>query len=359
MVSILFAAPAAADDWTFAGDLRAGYLANEVRARDGVTTTADSLRLRARLAAGMDLAPDWQLGIRAAALVDSGDDDFDVWLRRHAPGPTGLATGQATIDSLFVDYQRHGAPWRLRLGRFQTSFVLAGVASKSLDRADSPSFNVGWTDGVWLRRRTDAWTGHLVAQHNDRRGTGNAARPPLSFGASGARVSMFAGMEANAALGPVVQRMFGLTWLPSALPGQSDYLALTARGAAEWPLGASTTRLLLAAEVGHAPNTPRRVALGTGGGDAKGTAWQASVNLIDFAPAHSIGFLYGRVSDGWLISSNFRPNESMAELRWAWQVRADWNVEARIRRRLEIDLPYAGLHARRTDDLYLRTTYRF
>lgn len=361
----LCAAPVAAEPVTVSGDLRAAWLYGETRSRAGVVSDADSLRARARVRAAYG-AGAWRFATRAAAVLDSRQDDMGFWLRAYAPAPEGLRPGDVTLDELYAEYAFRDA-WSLRAGRFQTNFELAGVAPKSLDRNDSANLDVTWTDGLWLRRSTPAWNAHFVAQHNDRNGPSNVQRRPLWFEDGGTRATLFAALEAAQPLGPVVQRVFAVTWVPNALrplgvahPAREDYLAFTARGAAAWPVGARGMRVLVGAEAGYASNTPRRTVTGTGThGDAGGLAWQASLNLMDFAPQHSVGLVAGRVDDGWLISSDFRPNESLLELRWAWRVRPSWTVDARIRRRDELDVPFAPLRPRRSDDVYLRTNFRF
>src|SRR3546814_3385665 len=39
--------------------------------------------------------------------------------------------------------------------------------------------------------------------------------------------------------------------------------------------------------------------------------------------------VYGRIADGWLLSSDFRPNDDLLELRWVWQAAKAWQLDAR------------------------------
>ena len=360
------AGPATAADWELSGDVRAGLLGSETRTRAGVTSDTYSGRARVRAGTGASLGDDWSFTVRAAARLDTRQDDLEFELDWAAPGPGGLGNGDVTIDSLFFTLAPDGSPWQVRLGRFQAAFELDGVAKKSLDRNDSPSFDVTWTDGAWVQRRGDAWTTHFIVQHNDASGPTNTLRPPLAFDDGASRVGAFVGLEANAPAGPFVQRMIGFTWLPQALapfgPGhgeRDDYLAATAKAAAAWNLGASQRRLLVAGEVGYAPNTPDQTVMGSGNGDASGLAWQASVNLFDVFPSHNVGVVYSRVGDGWLISPDFSANDWALEARWFWRVNPALAFDARVRRRSEIDLPFPLLHPRRIEDFYVRATWRF
>ena len=356
----------AADTWKTSGDVRLGYVASETRARSGVTSDADSIRARARLRVRGELGGGWHFSGRAAARLDSEQDNGEFWMRTYAPGPAGLEDGQATIDEAYLEYRPDESPWSVRLGRFQAAFGIDDIMKKSLDQNDSANFDITWTDGAWWQWRGQDWTTHVIARHNDRRGPTGALRRPLEFRDSGSRAGLFMAVESKTAVGPVVQRMVTMTWLPSALrtngladPALEDYLAVTAKAAAEWPLGQGGTKFRLGGEIGWAPDTPRREAMNSGTGDADALSWQASFSFMDVLPDHDVGIVYGRVADGWLLSSDFRPNDELLEMRWVWQASKAWQLDARVRRREEIDLPASAARPRRDDDLYLRATWKF
>lgn len=356
----------AAGAWQTSGDIRFGYVASETRARSDATTDADSFRARARFRVRGELGGGWHASGRVAARLDTDQDNEEFWLRTYAPSPAGLDNGQATIDEAWLEYRPAESPWSLRIGRFQAAFALDDIMKKSLDQNDSPNFDVTWTDGVWWQWRGKDWTTHVIARHNDRRGPTGTLRRPLDFRDGDSRAGLFLAAESKTAVGPLVQRMVTLTWLPSALrthgladPALEDYLAVTAKAAAEWPLGEGGTKFRLGGELGWAPDTPRRAAMNTGTGDADALSWQTSFNFIDILPEHDLGIVYGRVADGWLLSSDFRPNDELFEARWVWQATKAWQIDARFRRRREIDRPASADRPRRDDDLYLRATWRF
>jgi len=242
-----------------------------------------------------------------AARLDTDQSGAEFWVRDYAPGPAGLENGQATIDEAYLEYRAGESPWSLRLGRFQAAFGLADIMKKSLDQNDSTSFDITWVDGAWWQWRGSGWTTHAIVRHNDRQGPTGALRRPLDFADSGSRAGLFLAAESRTRVGPVLQRMVTLTWLPSALrpngladPAVEDYLAATAKATAEWPLGAGGTKFRLGGEIGYAANTPRREAMDSGTGDSDALSWQASLNLMDIRPGHDFGIAYGRVADGWL-----------------------------------------------------------
>src|SRR5690606_828341 len=343
------AAPAAtaappADDagWKFSGDLRGGWFASERTARDGTETDQDAFNARLRVAVERGLGEHWTVRTRVAGRFSSEQDGTDVYLRGYAPTRTGAAFGDITLDEAYLGYRAPDDGLRLRIGRFQSAFALPGVASKGLDRNDSPNIDINWTDGVHLDMPVaGGWRGHVVGQYRHRKGSGAVAHAPLDFSDSGSRATPFLGLENKQRLGPVTHRMVSLTWMPESLTdrglgntAREDYVAIDARIAAEWPLREGGPRFVAGAEVAYAPRTPLGTAAGTGGsGDTGGLAWQVLASVYDFAPKHHIGIAVGRADAGWLLSPDYRPNDRSAEIRYQWQFLPKTSMEARFRER--------------------------
>lgn len=328
------------------GDLRFGLLFDETRAATGVVTNNNGARLRARLRFASDTDGEWRFVGRLATIQDSRANGGDFWLHGYAPGSGGLTPGQITIDEAYVDYRPQDARWDLRVGRFQAAFGLADVMRKSLDQNDSPNFDVTWSDGVWLRMRGNQWTTHVLLRHNDRRGPTGLYRAPLDFTRSESRISAFVALE-GAPTGVLAQRTFALTWLPGAWAGD-DYIAATAKIAGEWPLSGES-RARVGGELGYAADGP-------GGGAA---AWQVSAGVVELMPGQDLALVVGRLDEGWLTSADFRPGEALVELRWIWRIASDWKMTARVRRRLQNEIPAGGIERRRSADAYLRLDFRF
>lgn len=362
------AAPAApGDGWKASGDLRGGWFASEGTARDGTESSQDAFNARLRVAIERGFADHWTVRTRVAGRFSSDQDGTDVYLRSYAPTRSGARFGDVTLDEAYLGYQAPDNGLRLRIGRFQTAFAVPGVASKGLDRNDSPNIDVQWTDGVHLDVPVaGGWRGHAIAQYRDRKGSGGVAHAPLDFSDDGSRATVFLGLENKQRLGPITQRMVSVTWMPDSLadrglanPSRTDYTAVDARIAAEWPLREGGPRLVAGAEVAYAPKTPLASAVGTGGsGDAGGLAWQLQASLYDFAPRHHIGIAIGGADAGWLLSPDYRPNDRSAEIRYQWQFLPKTSMEARFRERNELEHP-AGTRARVNRDVYVRITHKF
>jgi hypothetical protein len=350
------------------GDARFAFYASEREARDGTITNDEGLRLRLRIGAEKKLSDEWLLRGRLAGRFTTDQDRFRFWLKAWAPTRTGLEDGDSTLDELFLHYAPDGGDWSLRIGRFQSKFELMGVAAKSLDRNDSPNVDITWTDGLhWRYALTPKWRSHVVLQSNASNGTGQTARAPLSFDDDASTVTTFAALESTMPLGPLKQRVFAVTWMPSALATdgidaarREDYITLTAKLFAEWPIGDSGMRGGLGGEAGYAPNTPRESVVNAGtGSSADGWARTFSMNMMDFMPNHNIAFVFGRAGAGWLISPDFRNNDRLLEIRYQWRLSKTLSMEARLRRREEISLPPGVDDPRIDDDFYLRFSAKF
>ena len=364
---VAIGAPPDATGWKVSGDLRGGYFASERTARDGTESDQDAFNVRLRVAFATALGEGWSARTRVAGRFSSEQDDFDVYLRTYAPTRSGAAFGNITLDEAYLGYQGPDDGLRFRVGRFQTEFVVPGVASKGLDRNDSPNIDVQWTDGVHLDMPLAGdWRGHVIGQYRNAKGSGGVAFAPLDFSDSDSRATMFFALENKQRLGAITQRMLSLTWMPDSLAdrglndhSREDYVTVDARVAAEWPLGGGGPRLVTGAEVGYAVDTPQNAVIGTGGsGEAGGWAWQVQASVYGFAPSHNIGVAIGSADAGWLISPDFRPNDRSAEVRYQWQFRPKTSMEARVRERRELEHP-DGTRAQVDHDLYVRISHKF
>lgn len=349
------------------GDVRTGYYSQHRADRDGDHEDSDSWRLRVRAGIKVKLNEHWSGAVRAAGRYADEEGNQSFSIDRYATSPGGLEFGESTLDEAYVRYQ--GSPrWSLTVGRFQSKFVLDGVAVKSLDRNDSPSTDITWTDGIhWNQQLAGGWRSHLIVEYNSSEGPSNSKQEPLAFDEDRSRWSAFASFENKEPWGPVIHRALDITYLPEALypRGLQDsktenYYAFVARGVAKWPVGNTGSSFLLGMELGYAPNTPDDLTVRTGtSGDSSGTAYQVSFNWMDFAPGHSVGVVLGRADAGWLISPDFRPNGELAEIRYAWKPHKQHKVEVRLRERNDREQINNFDRDRVDTDYYVRYTYQF
>ncbi|MGH8530931.1 MAG: hypothetical protein ACRETN_13985, partial [Nevskiales bacterium] len=104
-------------------------------------------------------------------------------------------------------------------------------------------------------------------------------------------------------------------------------------------------------------NTPTHAAVGTGSsGDTGGLAWQTSLSWLDLRPGHSVSYQYGRAQPGWLISPDFRNNEILHEVRYSWEMTGHVTLDARFRRRDEMNQLVGAARTQRNEDFFLRFT---
>jgi hypothetical protein len=306
--------------------------------------------------------------VRAAGRLSTQQETLRFYLRDHVPTTDGLRMGEVTLDEAHLRW-RPVDRLQFRAGRMQTSFELAGVPRKSLDRNDSPNTDVTWTDAVHGSLLVGAgWRQHFIVQRNGRRGPTNAVRSPLDVTGSGSRLTLFAATQLEGPWGPFVQREADLTYMPKVVPGpaatgtRGDYLALVLRGAAELPSVIRGGRLLLGTELGVASGTPARALLGTGAptdGRGDGRAFQLSASLMGMEGGHSLGVVHSQAGDGWLISPDVRSNNRELEARYYMQYAPWGRLDVRVRQRKDLRKQVGALARRRDRDIYIRTTLRF
>ncbi|GAA4406919.1 hypothetical protein [Quisquiliibacterium transsilvanicum] len=361
------AADPAPKEFAFSADVRLGYFAREREDRDGARSDSDDWRIRIRPGALWQITPELSAKARVAGRYSTDDSN-----RNHSrfftsiPASDGLRFGDSTFDEFYLRY-KPGDSWDVRVGRMQTSFELEGVAKKSLSRNDSPNTDITWTDGIHVRYADAAgWNYHAILQRSEDEGPTTVRRSPLAFTRSASHLTYYAGMEKKDPKGRILQLGWDLTYIPDALrvDGSAtgridDHLGITGRLALQWPM-AGNMRFVWAGEAGFAPDTPTKAALRLpGSGDASGLAFQTSVNLVDFAPGHSVGLVYGQAGGGWLLSPDFGNNQELLELRYQWRLSAAQSIEARIRTRRDLEQLMDTSQRRVDDDIYVRYTHRF
>jgi hypothetical protein len=347
-------------------DIRVGYFENEIDERDATSRSEDFVGSRWRLRTEADINQHLRIVGRIAGLCSSNECDPNLVLEDSIPTTNGMTDGDITIDEAYLHWFRLDR-FDLALGRLQTKFVArGGVFAKSLDRNDSNNINVNWTDGLHATfRGTNGWVPNLILQHNSPDGASNVRRGPLDFDDSGARVSYFFGMESRKRTKFFLQRGLDISYLPKSLLKEGelsglreDYYGIVLRTANRWPERDEGIRLRVAAELGYAPETQTRAAAGlVGDGDVDGLAWNVVLSLMDFRPNHSIGINYGEVDAGWLLSPQFRQNESLVEIRYLWRKSRRLAFDFRIRRRKEMEQQALTVGKREETDIFIRLTW--
>jgi hypothetical protein len=346
------------------GDIRPILLADQEGDRDGEANREGSLGARMRLQFTWGITEKVRIVGRLAGLCFTNDCDLDFVL--DSSSGNGLDGGQFTLDELFVHWFRRER-FDVAFGRLQTRFVLrGGVFPKSLDRNDSNNVNVTWTDGLQATYRAqNGWSSNLVVQLNSEEGSGSIRRGSLDFGVSDAKTTYFFAAENLQSVGPVVQRTFDVSYLPNSLlddadGSRRDYWGLVGRVAVRWPQRSEGPRLRAGMELGYAPVTPTKEAVGLPGpGHVDGLAWDVVISAMDFAPGHNIGLNYGRTGAAWFLSPQFRPNEELIEIRYQWRPERFPLTEARIRRREDLEQLVGASRKRVTWDFYARMTWQF
>ncbi len=349
------------------GDARVGYFSSERDTRSNTKTDSKQFRLRLRVGYSESLSDKWSGKVRFAGRYSDDQKQSDHKFFQEIPGSDGLRLGEGTFDSLYFRYKNNSA-YQITFGRQQTKKELDGVAKKSLDRNNSPNTDVSWTDGVVFDTTTKSnWHHQAIAQINYKEGATEVRRGPLDFTTDATRVSYFYGLENRKRAGAIVQRGLDISYLPNALcvdgsncGNRKDYIGLVARGAAKWSISTGEKEFMLAASLGYAPNTQlNSTAKIANSGDTSGTAYQITANFINFLHLHNVGIVYAKVDAGWLLSPDFRNNNTLMEIRYKWILDKKQKIEARIRKREEIKQRIASAQKQVDNDFYIRYTVKF
>ena len=340
--------------------MRAGYVSVETDCRDGSDDSSSTWLGRFRIGGNYNIPDKFVIGGRIATICSTTECNLALEFDSTLPKASTVDQGDITFDQLYIHSFRRER-FDIAIGRLQTKFVArAGVFAKSLDRNDSNNFNVNWTDGLHgaLHIKKDSVV-HVILQNNAAVGTSSVRRGPIDFADDDSRITYFLAWESLQRQGPFNQLGFDITYMPRSLlkdgsPGGrvEDYMGFVGRFAASWLEETSGPRLNIAGEVGYAPETPTRAAMGLpGAGDTDGLAWNLAASVLDFRPNHNIGINYGRTDAGWLLSPQYRENEELIEIRYLWRrsrrqaldIRARWRYELlqfenAVRKRAELDV---------------------
>jgi hypothetical protein len=306
--------------------------------------------------------------VRVAGLCSTKECNPDFVLQPYIPTGVSMKDGQITIDEFFLQWFRSDR-FNVAVGRMQLKFVArGGVFSKSLDQNDSNNLRVNWTDGLHATfKARNGWESHMVLQYNSEDGASTVRRYPLDFSDGGSRVSYLFGIENLQEKRRLVQRAIDVNYFPSSLlvDGQKtgrveDYWAIVGRMAGRWPVRADSWRFRLSSELGYAPTTPTSDAEGIAdAGNTGGLAWNVTASIMDFLPKHSIGFNYALTEAGWLISPQYRNNETLYEVRYMWRPTKRLSVDVRARWRDALREFIVENTNRDRFDFYARFTWSF
>lgn len=347
-------------------DVRVGYFQFDLEERDDSSLSTDFAAARWRLRSEYGLTSYLRGVGRIAGICSSVECSPNFVLEDSIPTGSGMDDGDITLDEAYVQWSRLDR-FDLAVGRMQTRFVArGGVFAKSLDRNDSNNINVNWTDGLHTTFRGKfGWNQHLILQHNSANGASNVRRGPLNFDDPAARITYFFGVESLKRTPLFLQRGLDISYLPKSLlkdgefsGRREDYYGIVARSSNRWPDRNDGPRLRVASEIGYATETQTKAAAGLAGdGDADGLAWNIAISVMEFVPNHSIGVNYGEVGAGWLLSPQFRQNETLSEIRYQWRKSKQLAFDFRIRRRKEMEQLEFSDRKREELDFFIRFTW--
>jgi len=351
---------------TFDGDIRAALSLNIRGDRDGTDQSELLPVVRVRGGATVSVTPWLDARARLAGFIDK---DIDGLGFRFSHRRT-IQSGDVTFDSLSLTLRPHEI-FTLKIGRLQTQFEVDSVVQDSLSRNDSGGLDVNWTDGVYLTiGKSSSFKLHLIGQVNPAEGPTNGVgvRGPLDFRDGASRVTYYVGLEAPPLM-PLTQLTADVTIIPRALrplgPGsdsQENAVAFTLKTAADLALQDATKLPILHPflEFGAMLSTPREsvIEISNSTERAGQFAFVAGLDLKHLGPG-ALGFQFGWVQAGYLISPDYPNNAWSLEARYKVRVIKNVVFEARYRHRQDIDKLLDAPQRRTDDNILARLTVKF
>jgi len=351
---------------TFDGDLRAALSLNIRGDRDGADRTELLPVVRLRGGATISVTPWLDARARLAGFLDKDVDGLGFRFNHRRT----IQSGDLTFDSLFLTLRPHEL-FTIRIGRLQTQFEIDSVVMDSLSRNDSGGLDVTWTDGVYLTiGKPSSFKLHLIGQVNPEMGPTNniGIRGPLDFGDGASRITYYAALEAPP-LTPFTQLIADVTIIPQTLRplglgtgAKEDVVAFTLKAAADLALHDATKPLILHPflEFGAMLSTPQESVLGIseGTGRAGQLAVVGGLDLKHLGPG-ALGFQFGWVQPGYLISPDYPNNAWSIEARYKVRVIKNLVLEVRYRHRQDIGKLLDATDRRTDDNILARITVRF
>lgn len=350
------------------GSFRPVYYFIETRDRQGERTSDHTLNARLHLRAEYDITPDLRFRTRLAGRVSTDQDRMRFLLDDHTSPSGSYPAGTVTFDEFMLSWKA-SPEFTLTAGRFQARFPLSGFIPKGVDRYYSANLGIGHTDGVWVRWDVHPrWRLHLVGSHNSPDGSTHAARGPLAFDESLSRAGGFANFEHREQDGRWVQREISVSVLPQSFVRDEKtrtYAAISTRLMMRLPWQCDFFEYWVGGEGGYVPVAPTPASAGMAVDESRtligpsAVAWQVSAYANGHSGRHRFGILYGQVEPQWLISSSFRPNNTLSEVRYRYTVSDRLNADIRFRFRTDLFRPEGADYTRQDRDMYVRFTWRF
>ena len=350
------------------GSFRPVFYGIETRDRQGDTSRDYTLNARLQLRAEYDISPKLTFRTRLAARLSSDQDRMKFVLDDHTSPSGSYPAGTATFDEFVLSWRMH-PDLVLSAGRFQARFALAGFIPKGVDRYYGSNLSISHTDGVWIRWDAHrSWRMHLVAHHNSYRGSTHAARAPLAFDEPAARAGAFVNMEHRKQDGLWVQREVSVSVLPASFDRNGttrSYTAVSTRLMMRLPWQCRFFGYWIGGEAGYIPVAPTPASAGMSVPESRtligpsAVAWQVAAYANGLSGRHRLGVLYGQAEPQWLISTSFRPNNTLSEVRYRYTFSERLNFEVRYRFRTDLFRPDGVDFTRQDRDFYARFTWRF
>ncbi len=315
--------------------------------RDGVEINQQSAFLRLRLGVRYHIHNNLDISARYGMRLSDETRKLSPGLHTTGENQNGLLPGEGAFDIASLRY-RPTSRLSIEAGRFQTSSVIwsvPGAIQYSLFRFEGNGPNVHWVDGVQLHYNFDGgWHSNLVMQWHHRNAPSNIHRYPIHIAETTPHLSWYNAVHRIRPDERLRLLTLNFLYIPNCIvmnteDRTSGYITASVKTKLGWNLSGQA-QLLWENEIGYNFNRPDNIAIGLPGenGDkARATALTSTLNYVDFAPDHSIGFLAAFVPMSFAISPFLDNNLIQYEIRHVWDATSRIHVHSFIRYQRDLE----------------------
>ncbi|KPP98357.1 MAG: oligogalacturonate-specific porin KdgM [Bacteroidetes bacterium HLUCCA01] len=348
------------------GSFRPVYYVTETRDRSGDYNTNYTINARFQLNVRYALRDDLQFRARLSSRLSNTQDELSFPIQSYTGSSGSYPAGTTTFDIIQLQWDVNPTI-RITAGRFQGRYALAGFIPKGMDRYYSANLSISHTDGIWVRWNMNRnWRLDGIISYNPDEGSSHAARAPLTFTEPTSHITTFANLAHRNTTGLWVQRELSVSVYPQSFQRDGSWHNLsifTARAMLRLPIHASTGEYWAGGELGFIPDAPDPVDAGIPVAEpfsaTSSIAWQVSAYANNLFDRHTLGILYGQTEPNWVISSSYRPNNTMSEIRYRYTFTSWLNFEIRYRLRTDLYRRTGSAFTQRDSDYYMRFNFRF
>lgn len=271
----------------------------------------------------------------------------------NAPDFSLTANGSLAGDTFSFDelhYHFKDEKQQLKLGRFQKSFSLPTATANSINRFQSSSVSVNWSDGLFYQRNlARGWAAETVWEYQRRGHLSFPYKAPLSFSNNKHNLITYLGItNKNRDKNNFIEKTIAVMWAPDAYyykGSYTSYAAVSGSAVLDLPIQNS--------QAGGSYRFTAELGQNVMAAFADGTVYALSAGIYDIAAKHNL-MIEAAGNDTQWLSSPYAPGSNTYEIRYQLKVNSRFGADARY----QVRVPRAD-GSPNVYSTFVRATYSF